>query len=185
MLKESIHSIIRRIINQWEETGYRSKVIVDANLVKERLEPSVDVNNAQLRYHRNRALFSECVRTEIKKSFALLQDSNLDPHKRETTSRKVEYLTSIIPENGGFESFDKHAFSDCISNTHFGLLSVKNRIARSFYAKALKKEAFPVNASCLQVVLVLARAQSVKASPRGLVFLTLRFHLMAYQTHIC
>ena len=142
MLKESIHSIIRRIINQWEETGYRSKVIVDANLVKERLEPSVDVNNAQLRYHRNRALFSECVRTEIKKSFALLQDSNLDPRKRETTSRKVEYLTSIIPENGGFESFDKHAFSDCISNTHFGLLSVKNRIARSFYAKALKKRSF-------------------------------------------
>lgn len=142
MLKESIHSIIRRIINQWEETGYWSKVIVDANLVKERLEPSVDVNNAQLRYHRNRALFSECVRTEIKKSFALLQDSNLDPHKRETTSRKVEYLTSIIPENGGFESFDKYTFFDCISNTHFGLLSVKDRIARSFYAKALKKRSF-------------------------------------------
>lgn len=31
---------------------------------------------------------------------------------------------------------------DCISNTHFGLLSVKDRIARSFYAKALKKRSF-------------------------------------------
>ena len=66
----------------------------------------------------------------------------MDPHKRETTSRKVEYLTSIIPENGGFESFDKYTFFDCISNTHFGLLSVKDRIARSFYAKALKKRSF-------------------------------------------
>ena len=142
ILKESIHSIIRRIVNQWEVTGYRSKAVVDASLVNERLEPSADANNAQLRYHRNKTLFGERVRVEIKKSFALLQDFNMDPHKKESTSRKIEYLTSIIPEVGGFESFDKQAFFDCISNTHFGLLSVKDRIAKSFYAKALKKRSF-------------------------------------------
>lgn len=168
MLKESIHSIIRRIVNQWEETGYRSKVVVDTNLVNERLESSTDANNPQLRYHRNKALFSECVSAEIKKSFALLQDSNVDPHKKETTSRKIEYLTSIIPEVGGFESFDKQAFLDCISNTHFGLLSVKDRIAKPFYAKALKKRSFSSERILLAGGPGIGKSSICKSIARGL-----------------
>lgn len=87
----------------------------------------------------------------------------------------------------GLDEIDKMASGGKDGNPSDALLDTlsKDRIARSFYAKALKKEAFPVNTSCLPVVLVLARAQSVKASPKGLVYLTLRFHLMAYQTHIC
>ena len=141
-LKEGVHSIIRMIINCWDEVGKRTSVIVDSEMVNNRLEPIADTSNVQLRYHRNKELFSENVRDEIKKGLTLLLTSNLNPHEKATVSRRLEYLTSIIPEKGGFEAFDKEAFFDCVSSTHFGLLSVKEKVAKSFYAKALKKKSF-------------------------------------------
>lgn len=141
-LKEGVHSIIRMIINCWDEAGKRTSVIVDSEMVNNRLEPIADTSNVQLRYHRNKELFSENVRDEIKKGLTLLLTSNLNPHEKATVSRRLEYLTSIIPEKGGFEAFDKEAFFDCVSSTHFGLLSVKEKVAKSFYAKALKKKSF-------------------------------------------
>lgn len=141
-LKEGVHSIIRMIINCWDEAGKRTSVVVDSEMVNNRLEPIADTSNVQLRYHRNKELFSENVRDEIKKGLTLLLTSNLNPHEKATVTRRLEYLTSIIPEKGGFEAFDKDAFFDCVSSTHFGLLSVKEKIAKSFYSKALKKRSF-------------------------------------------
>ena len=75
-LKEGVHSIIRMIINCWDEVGKRTSVIVDSEMVNNRLEPIADTSNVQLRYHRNKELFSENVRDEIKKGLTLLLTSN-------------------------------------------------------------------------------------------------------------
>lgn len=142
MLKDNIHSIIRRIINCWDEAGEKRKVVVDNAMIDDRLAPVTDMNDSRLRYHRHKELFSKPIRDEVKRGFGVLQDTNTDRHMKEVISRKIEYLTSIIPEGGGFETFNKAVFNDCVSNTHYGLTSVKEKVAKSFYAKSLKKKGF-------------------------------------------
>ncbi len=168
LVKDNVHSIIRRIVNSWDETGMKYKVVVDEAMVNERLEPIADLNNPKLRYHRYKNLFSKCVQDEIEKCFTLLQDTNMDSHKKETLKRKVEYLTSIVPEKGGFETFDKDAFFDCVNNTHYGLTPVKEKIAKSFYAKALKKKAFSSERILIVGVPGIGKSSICKSIAKGL-----------------
>jgi ATP-dependent Lon protease len=142
MLKDNIHSIIRKIINDWDEAGKLSSVVVTDEMVNSRLEPIADVNSLQMRYHRNKELFSKAVRTEIKEGLNRLQGTISEPREKEAVTKKLEYLTSIVPTKGGFETFDKDAFFACVSGTHFGMLSVKEKIAKSFNAKALKGKSY-------------------------------------------
>ena len=149
MLKENLHSIIRAVICSWDEAG-KHKVVVDKTLVDKHLEPITDSDSPEMRYHRNKSLFKKCVQDEIEKDFDILITPNLDSRRKETLKRKISYITAIIPEQGGFGAFDKDKFIKSVSTSHFGLAPVKERIAKSFYARSLKGE----NLSSERILLV-------------------------------
>lgn len=141
-LKRNITIIVRSILSGWEIGRYNFKVKVSVGHVRSILETTVDPYDPSVKYARNRSNYSEPVDKEIKEILSLLASRDMQAEEREKHLRRIKYLTTIITEKGSFEFFDRNKYFDSVKGSHYGLVELKQKIARIFNARAIKKDAF-------------------------------------------
>ena len=142
MLKANIKSIICSIVSAWDEGNNRKKTAVTKEYVRSVLEKTVDEDDPLLIFARNKDKYRSDVRAEIKKLIDGLPTLETDPYAKSKTLQRIQYLTALVPGKGGFENFDVKLFYECVDRSHFGMDSVKKKIATSLFSKAIQGKSF-------------------------------------------
>ncbi|MBR6761732.1 MAG: AAA family ATPase [Oscillospiraceae bacterium] len=150
MLKENIKMLVRSVINTWDETQHREKTTITIAYVQSALESFINENDPAFLFARNKDKFRSDVRTEIRKTLDSLAVQGLPPREKETNLRRVQYLTALIPNTGGFDQFDVGKFYECVDQSHYGLDSVKELIAKCLHSKAIQGKSFSSERLLLQ-----------------------------------
>lgn len=139
-LIDSLKTIVRNIVNKWDAGKDISPVVVDRFMVNAILGKIENSDDLKLTYFREKNKYSEAVHKEIRNTFESLNNPEIEPHRKETDRKRLKYLISLISSHKGFEGFDEAKFLSCLNATHFGMHSVKNELAKTFFANSFKKE---------------------------------------------
>ncbi len=139
MLKENIRTVVRKILVMWDECGKRAKMTVTERFIEDVLEGLYDENDVFLRFARNKDRLDDGVRTEIRRTLDELNVMGKTASEKEKIKKRAGYLTSLIPDRCGFDSFDRERYFASVNATHYGLDSVKEQVSRLMCAKALSK----------------------------------------------
>ncbi len=142
MLKESIKTLVRSVINTWEDRQVRENFVITPEYVCATLECFVNEDDPFLRFARNKDKFRSDVRIEIKKTLDALAGIDMDPREKDTNLRRAKYLTSLIPGEAGLGQFDAHEFFSLVNQSHYGLNNVKEMIAKRLLGKVIQGKSF-------------------------------------------
>ena len=142
MLKANIKTLVRNVLNTWDETGTREKTNITVEFVRSSLEEFVNDNDPFILFSRNKEKFKADVRAEIKSTLDSLMIQGLDPREKETNLKRAQYLTAMIPNEAILSEFDANKFYESLNASHYGMDAVKKMIAKSFYTKSIQGKSF-------------------------------------------
>lgn len=138
-MKKHLRSIVDRILTLWDSTGIRAPFPVTEEFVKDTLTAGVDENAPAIVFRRSAGAYSAETAAEIRSLIGKCRRDDLAAQEREQYTKRLSYLTRLIPCGDAFGTFDVEAFYRRVNETHCGMEDVKDAIAQVFYLSSLNR----------------------------------------------
>ncbi len=138
-MKKHLRSLVDHILAFWDSACVRPKFTVTREFVEASLASGVNEDSPVIVFRRNRGKYSDETAAEIRSLIGKCRCDDLSSQEREQYTKRLSYLTRLIPSGEAFRTFDVDAFYRRVNETHCGMESVKDTIAQVFYLNSLNK----------------------------------------------
>lgn len=144
-MKKHLKLLVCKVISQWDTSGKTVPFKVTNEFIDASLESYIDKSSPVIVYRRNRGMYTKQADTEIRRLINECRRDDLESSVRDKYEKKLGYLVYAIPTGEAFAEFNEKKFYEQLNKTHYGLDSVKERIAQSFYISAVTGKSLSSN----------------------------------------
>ena len=116
-------------------TGETDESVVDESILDLCLAPFQKTESFVYRFNKNTTHYSPRAKEEFLRIWEELQDDQLSPGKRNAFQRKLEVLSSLVPNSDSSTYFNADKLREALDKTHFGMSEVKDRLVNSINAR--------------------------------------------------
>ena len=133
-VRQNIDTVVGYMALQMN-TGEDGNGVVDESVLELCLAPFQKTDSPVYRFNMNATRYSTQTKEEFLRIWDELQDDQLSAGKRQVLQRKLEVLSSLVPNFDSSTHFDADGLRAALDKTHFGQSELKDRLVNSLNAR--------------------------------------------------